>query len=1213
MNHIRQSCRPKHQVLILKCYPQLQKGYREAEVKPNSSELSYLLYYASTRRTKLVKVGEFLDKRTAGDVWRRRIGNVLVTLQILKALIEKCPRDIPLYALSLFSILRTVLNSNDITLVEASVPTFETICAHLDAAALAADNELASLYEEIVQLYAFFANKEKEKEAGQLWTMEIRFRKAGLSAIKAVAGSECLGADAGKQLSVIVPVILVNLYSTEGITLTQLELKEKEREDMDKEAAYNRRKSSSTMRTVEDGDPGAVARTTEDSDKMAEEEAGIIALQALRNIFEAVSRDQLRQATAAVLKFISTRVKWTEHFPNGNADGSWATTLFAMMSGWAPVQDRFVILVTASHTLVHTKIVEEHLDQEYVLATIITWLLGDARINFIGLSVMDVLIGLVNHILKLLHVKSPSLMNGDAGAKASKETLEAASTPATQTPSASLADVVDRTAAPSEARVRLLKQLKHCIANLAKHIYYNDQIPDMLQAILIRLKPSTGPNQSIAATTAAAIEESTAIVDLAASTGSLSEKVPAGSFFSFETARVVALEAIKDILHVANSPSTDSDGNKSSIGRSRVSVDVWEGTQWLLRDPFAKVRRSYVDTLLTWLELEVRKSDLRVVDPRTERKETGKREGDNLARRAVSNASQTRSREKSPRRLRTSFMPLLHLAVYDNALQFATSPDDGADTEFVLFHLLMSRLALKLGVNALLTGLPMMMRLQEDISTVEEATAKIRIGSLVHGYFWALALAFAFESSPTGLQITAEINRRKERGLWLEGITVPPVELQDIDTRTTAAGARMQEPVDLKPFEDRQELVDRISDGYSDAMYSPPNSPPASPGRSSIPNLNVNVPLFTGLGIDSNLQSSPPRAEVKEALTPAKSNMLPVKIRDQMLESWNKEAVLAIMAAHYDASSASGSLSHRTKRAHSAVGAAAGGASTPNGFLGVNAGYGSPNGLPQLSPSPSIVGNHRAALGALNDHHHRNGAKGSPTTSSARSAVRLDDLKKVLTNQGDGPLPLTRHGRDSGTAEGADEAVDDDDESFISADFSASEYSYAAPGSSYSHANPDDPNARPPLSTVPSSTLDANTPTGDHSDPSSPNGHIDHVPPVPPLPAGVEPAAVSKHPSPPGTTSANPNSNGNLHTRSLKSRGAQSARSSRGRSRSRSAAASAVSVGQRRTSGASGIIGAGSVGVAKVDLGGLLAGIDVDGDSGDDGVNVGVKRGRAPY
>jgi hypothetical protein len=72
MHAIRQKCRPKHQVLILKCYPRTTKG--AVDVKPNSSELSYLLYYATTRRSKVQKVGAFLEKKTATDVWRARIG-----------------------------------------------------------------------------------------------------------------------------------------------------------------------------------------------------------------------------------------------------------------------------------------------------------------------------------------------------------------------------------------------------------------------------------------------------------------------------------------------------------------------------------------------------------------------------------------------------------------------------------------------------------------------------------------------------------------------------------------------------------------------------------------------------------------------------------------------------------------------------------------------------------------------------------------------------------------------------------------------------------------------------------------------------------------------------------------------------------------------------------------------------------------------------------
>jgi len=72
MNAIQQKCRPKHQVLVLKCYPRAAKG--ATDVKPNSSELSYLLFYATSRKSKIQKIGAFLEKKTASDVWRMRIG-----------------------------------------------------------------------------------------------------------------------------------------------------------------------------------------------------------------------------------------------------------------------------------------------------------------------------------------------------------------------------------------------------------------------------------------------------------------------------------------------------------------------------------------------------------------------------------------------------------------------------------------------------------------------------------------------------------------------------------------------------------------------------------------------------------------------------------------------------------------------------------------------------------------------------------------------------------------------------------------------------------------------------------------------------------------------------------------------------------------------------------------------------------------------------------
>ena len=65
--------------------------------------------------------------------------NVQVTLQILEALVEKAPRDLPLYARNVLKILKTIIDSGDITMVEASIPTFEAFCLHHDGASLLAD------------------------------------------------------------------------------------------------------------------------------------------------------------------------------------------------------------------------------------------------------------------------------------------------------------------------------------------------------------------------------------------------------------------------------------------------------------------------------------------------------------------------------------------------------------------------------------------------------------------------------------------------------------------------------------------------------------------------------------------------------------------------------------------------------------------------------------------------------------------------------------------------------------------------------------------------------------------------------------------------------------------------------------------------------------------------------------------------------------------
>jgi len=236
-----------------------------------------------------------------------------------------------------------------------------------------------------------------------------------------------------------------------------------------------------------------------------------------------------------------------------------------------------------------------------------------------------------------------------------------------------------------------------------------------------------------------------------------------------------------------------------SLSRNRVPVKVWEGTQWLLRDPDGNVRKAYTDALLSWLEREMTRSDLKIHEEkekpkglvRTSRDDSGS----NLAKRAVSNSSQ---REKTYKPSRSSFLELLHLAIYENALQRVES-----EADIVLLHLLLTSLVQRLGVNAVKHGLPMVFRLQEDIPEAETPTAKIRLGSLCHGYFWAVSTKFDFDSSPTGMAIRNEIQRRRKNSFWVEQINVPPIPISKISIPgMTAPWCTLLRATDIYRFHD---------------------------------------------------------------------------------------------------------------------------------------------------------------------------------------------------------------------------------------------------------------------------------------------------------------------------------------------------------------------------------------------------------------------------
>ena len=873
-------------------------------------------------------------------------------------------------------------------MVEESVPTFEAFCEHQDVATLAADQQHIGQYEDIVRSYASYAALKTpvQPKGGLTAPIAIRCRSAGLRALKSITSSEAVGADGGRQMNIVMPVILQNLHSGEDEHLRELQRKVEVVEAKDEKQAHRRRMSIATVQTADSNsrpNSGAVTGTADDADRLAEEEVGLQALRSLKQIFVANNRAQIRLATGAMLKFICTvpqRRLGISKSPRSIHSGSWATTLMEMCTRWAPVQDRFVMLVTVMETLVRSPIAEENMEQQLLLVSLVGWLLR-SNINMIGLSVMDVLLGLVQHILLLLQLGGkgsnvlPHHQQTDAIDlfEGTEDLIDGPASPG----QGEMNVTKGEESSPSSNRQDLLSRLHRCIGDLATHVYYSDQISDMITAILLRLKPSP---MSGVATAAAAIEDPQAAARAIQVSVHLQENPDTDDFFSFGTARVTALKAIKEVLTVANMKGTVSGG--AAVGRNRVGVQVWDGTQWLLRDEDRRVRRAYVDALLTWLRLEMSSNDLRVLEDKRKLLRTASKTDinstrqDTLTRRAVSTASRS---ERTSKPAKSTFLQLLHLAIYDNAIEAPESESD-----LLLIHLLLVKLVEKLGVNAVKTGLPMIMRLQEDINVddlISTPVAKLNVGSLVHGYFWTLCDKFDIDTSNVGFVVQSEISRRKQHGLWLDAIQVPPLPLEQIMSASSrplwekTLSAVLQTEF-LKPFDSRPAMVDLIAESYASTIASPPTSPPASPGRVfSLPTFSSHGP--TSKPLNGNTHELPPR------------------ILDAMLSDWSKELCIANVEKE----------STRTISLNSRNG------TNLSKYLGVNGqGSGSrgisPNGdrspiHTRSPPNENDITQPHALNFAFQNQHGRSSAQdtGSPSpisSSDQNNTLRVDDLRRVL-------------------------------------------------------------------------------------------------------------------------------------------------------------------------------------------------------------------------
>ncbi|KAF3921028.1 hypothetical protein AA313_de0201051 [Arthrobotrys entomopaga] len=711
-------CRPKHQILILKTYPKYQKN--PVEIKPNASELSYLLYYVSTRRSKLQKVGAFLERRAARDIHKKRTGNVQVTLEICRALIEKCPRDLNIYATNILAILKSAITSKEIVLIEDTLRCWDAFCSHHDGANLASDEPYKRLFEEVIRLYA---NCASNPPAGH----ELRWRLVGLKAIKSVCSSEAISSsNAQKQLVIVLPVILQNVYSEDIEHLDEMQYIITTVETNEEKPAGGIPRTS--IGTVD----GAMANTAADADKLEQQDIELLALQSLKGIFEVNNPAQIRFATQATLQYMTSKP---------NISDSWTTNLIEMVARWALTQYRFLILVEILEHLVSCPMTEAEIPKQLVYAQLISWLLSSS-VNLVGLSVMDVLVAIIAKILQLLQLETKS--SPPASPQLSNEKPPPTATGSSSLTTAAIyaitATITEVVKSPSTTRKDLLYKLRKCIADLATHIYYSDQIADIAGEVLLRLKPS--PTAPVATTDPA----------VAGVVPNVTEQPHVDDFFSFDTARAVALKSVRDLLVVANQRSAQS------IGRNTVPLSVWEGTHWVLREEEKGVRKAYVDSFSTYLSLEIDRPGA-VSDIATALVEVNSL---NLSHRGM-------------KLVHSAFIKLLHVATFETVLAHASRAVD-----VVGVYKLLDLLVRKMGLPAILSGIPMIYRLDEEAGSLETAKEKIAIKSLVLAYIYSVADTWAIE--PLRQDTMNTITERQAAGKWFVPLSVPREEDQVVDS-----------------------------------------------------------------------------------------------------------------------------------------------------------------------------------------------------------------------------------------------------------------------------------------------------------------------------------------------------------------------------------------------------------------------------------------------
>ncbi|CCH59193.1 hypothetical protein TBLA_0B03520 [Henningerozyma blattae CBS 6284] len=356
MNKI--SFTPKHQKLVNHCYP---KG-RSPDMKPNSSETSYLLYYVNSRRSKLEKVSNYLTRKTAGDLNHKRFGHISVTLQLMDKIIIDCKENINIFISNFLSIYSSIILdpsiNNDLPIMELIYENLNNLSLNIDMSLLNGNPTIFKQFKEFIDYFITLIEKRIKNDDLLLNVFISLSHITNLSILKDTNEDLSLNYLIKDSIDKTLAIFIKRFptYAKDNVTSTK---------QQSNHLSMSKRLSRTKSIQASDNIPFTMSLNNNDP-------ASDLSLQCLKCYFNTIEIDKLTLSINQLLHFLQT---------NKNKN-----LLFLIVDG-IPVQLRYlaVLLLIRQATSTSSKPESSILSFKYVS------MLLTSDISIVGLSILDIM------------------------------------------------------------------------------------------------------------------------------------------------------------------------------------------------------------------------------------------------------------------------------------------------------------------------------------------------------------------------------------------------------------------------------------------------------------------------------------------------------------------------------------------------------------------------------------------------------------------------------------------------------------------------------------------------------------------------------------------------------------------------------------------------------------------------------------------------------